>query len=401
MGSVKIDIGAVPINVILPEVTAGGRTLAHLGGNFTIDPSAINLHANAASVDASTEAFSLGIGAVTINDNETVVTADHDTEAFISPDADLTVDNGPLTLTAESKSSADAESLNIDIGAVDASVLKANAKVLGTTKAYVGSGATVNAHDVSLIATSTGNSAIGSETAISISLFGGIELSPHATLSPTVEVSTGSGSDINTNGGTLTLSATSGGSATAKSGGVGITAVGASSMHPDASAGGDVTARIDGSVETGALLMSSTATLNSEADVFVVEITLGGGAGADATAEVTGTTAAAVGGSAEITATGNVQVQSTSTGLALSDAEGGAGGAIVSSDLTSHANNSRTTRSDPRERQHRARGRKLQPAGDEHDHRLLEDGVDLGRCFRRPGRHVRHDRESHGCRHDR
>src|SRR5205085_8941442 len=101
--------------------------------------------------------------------------------------------------------------------------------------------------------------------------------------------------------------------------------------------------RIDGTVHSGQILMTSSADLRSGASVFVVEIGLFGGPFAEPTPTIGGTTGAAIGGSAHITATGNVVAQASSTGTSIGTAEGGSGGVIAGAALKSHASNSRTT----------------------------------------------------------
>src|SRR5205085_8229295 len=102
-------------------------------------------------------------------------------EAFVDAGADITVTGGPLTFAANSSSDADASSLDISIGLIDVRVLKANAKVQGSTRAYVGDNASVDAGATSLLATSTANTANADQTAVSLGPVSATVLSPHAT----------------------------------------------------------------------------------------------------------------------------------------------------------------------------------------------------------------------------
>jgi len=344
MGSINIDFGVIPINVVLPEVIAEGSTKSHLGGTFTLTAGSVAVTASAPVNSATTETFSLSVGVVPIASDETVVTADHTTEAFVAANADLTVAGGPLALTANSSSAAEASSMNVTIGAVNINDLAARATVGGATRAFVGDGADVAAGNVSLVASSTGNTATANQISVNVGLVGVDNLNPLATTGHTTAAFTGAGSSVNTNGGTLMIDATSVQTAISQSGGVGISAINSTSIEPTAHAGGDTSSRVDGTVETGELLLHATATTNADADAFVLSISLGGGADSDSVATVDGATTAVLGSSAMVTATGNIVVQATSTGEALSVSEGGSGGVITGAGLTSHANNSRATR---------------------------------------------------------
>src|SRR5262249_48409497 len=139
-------------------------------------------------------------------------------------------------------------------------------------------------------------------------------LNPRATVAHDVEAYVGAGSDVMTNGGALTVQATSTGSAGATANGVDVGAVTVNKMSPTATGGGNTSAHIEGKVTTGSVDVAATSTRNANADLHVIGIgLLGSGASADANAVTDGVTLASFGGQANITATGNVTLEATSS----------------------------------------------------------------------------------------
>ena len=66
MNSTSITFGAVDVTSVRPKITAGGDTLAHLGGNYTDQRNRGDVTASAPNTQATTQTFSLDIGAVNV-----------------------------------------------------------------------------------------------------------------------------------------------------------------------------------------------------------------------------------------------------------------------------------------------------------------------------------------------
>jgi hypothetical protein len=338
VNGMTVTVGAVNVKSVRPEVTAGGDTLAHVGGQFGISAGSVRVTASAPDTRATTQFTALDIGAVNVSVAETPVTAGHETEAFLAPGANLTITGGPLTFHATSGNSATAKSQNVNIGAVNVDVLSADANVAGATRAYVGNGAVLKAGTVSLMADSDKNSAAATLDSFGLSLVDVVKLDPSATAQHGVEAYLDGGSDVTATG-TLTISATSANSADASSDGKAGSAVSVADVNPHAIAQGDTKAHIDGKAQTGNLSVTATATRNARAGASVLSISVvAGHGGASSAADVHGDTLAELSGSARLTTTGNAVFQATSTPTASASA-GGGGGAILFSNaaLSSHS----------------------------------------------------------------
>ena len=233
MGTIQLDFSGIPIDAILPEAIAGGKTQAHLGGRFTLSAGSIDATASAMDTKAESDTFQLSISGIPIQDEEAVTRTTHETEAFVAGGASVTIASGALKLEALSSNSASSEGIDISIGLIPIRVLNASAEVAGATRAFVGDNATLSAHDVSLIATSSQNFADADETAVSVGLIQVGTLAPHAEVTHLVQASTAAGSNVDTHGGTLTLTAASTQHANADAGGVGVGIVSVGSLRPD------------------------------------------------------------------------------------------------------------------------------------------------------------------------
>jgi hypothetical protein len=330
----NISFGAVNVTSVRPNITAGGNTLAHLGGNYTINAPLVTVTATASDTQATTQTFSLDIGAVNVSPASLPVTAQHETEAFLAPSANVTVSGGPLTFHATGGNSATANSQDVSIGLVNVTSLSANTEVAGATQAYAGNEAVLKAGDVSWIADAT-TSAGATQGSFGLSLFNSVNLDPQATDQHDVEAYLAGGSDV-TSTGTITISATSTNNASASSNGSQGTLIGLADVKPDAIAEGDTTAHVDGKVQTVNLAVTATASRNAQSSASVVSIqVLGGKDSANADAEDHGNTLADLGSTAQLTAKGNATFQATSLPTTNVTATGGGGGIINGSYLSS------------------------------------------------------------------
>ncbi|MBI3839031.1 MAG: hypothetical protein HY288_14015, partial [Planctomycetia bacterium] len=151
------DVSAVKIEKVNPQAIAGGSTRAQAGGNFTINAGAAGITAFADSTNmATSHALAFQINAFDLNLSQRAVQTTHVTEAFVTPQASLTVNGGPLTLTANSKSTATLDQTNaFDLSALNIKVVESTADAGGSTNAYVDEASTI--HATALLATATSN----------------------------------------------------------------------------------------------------------------------------------------------------------------------------------------------------------------------------------------------------
>jgi hypothetical protein len=150
---IDIGIGAVTIEAIRPEAKAGGATRAFLGGSFTI--TADDVRASATSTNnATSDALNIELAAVGIDVPTATVSTAHSTEAFVARSAKLTVIGGGIDLDADSTNRADAGSVDVSAAAVEISVAETTMIAGGSTRSYVGEGATVKADSLGVSANS-------------------------------------------------------------------------------------------------------------------------------------------------------------------------------------------------------------------------------------------------------
>ena len=315
-----------------PNVTAGGSTLAHLGGNYTLNAPSVTVTASAPDVKATTQTFSLNIGAVAVSVASNPVTANHETDAFVAPNAKLTV-NAPLTLHATSGNTATTSTQSLTIGAVQVDFESANTNVAGGTMAYVGSGAVLKGQNISLLADST-NNASAEQDSVGLSFVGAVKLDPVATDQHTVQAYVSSGSTVT--GNTLTVSATENNSASATSNGTQGSLIGLADVHPQAIAEGDTIANIAGTITAGLLNVTATANRNAQSTASVLSINIAGGGSALADAQVHGNTLAELASTGVLNIQGNATFQATSNPTTNASATGGGGGVINGSALDGH-----------------------------------------------------------------
>ncbi len=97
----SVAVAGIGVDSVRPEVTAGGTTQAHLGGEFTISAGAVNVTANAPDNRASSDVFSLDIGGAAFGGSGAPVLVSHVTESFLAADGNVAVTGGPLAFLAE------------------------------------------------------------------------------------------------------------------------------------------------------------------------------------------------------------------------------------------------------------------------------------------------------------
>src|SRR5262249_42339126 len=212
LGGFDITAEFLKTKSVRPHIEAGGATLAHLGGHFNITASAINVTANSPQNVASTDTFSLDFAIANFGGTSDAVQTTHRTEAFVAPNAHLVV-GGPLQLHATSGSSATADTLDVQIGALQISTIKSEVLVGGATRSYVGNGAILEGQDVTLVAESTSNTATAKKSTVGIALINAPTINPSAKTQQSVESYVGAASQLQVD--RLIMTATAAGAALA------------------------------------------------------------------------------------------------------------------------------------------------------------------------------------------
>ena len=331
VNSTSISVGAVNVREVRPTITTGGQTAASLGGNFTINASAVNVTANAPDTKASTNTYALDIGAFNGGTTSAPVTAGHETDAFVANDANITV-NAPLMLNATSNNSATATTQDTSIGVADVGFIDGDTEVGSRTTAFVGIGAVLHGGNISLMADST-NNANATQDSFGLNLLGFAKLDPSATDEHEVDAFVDTGATVTATG-TLTVSATDTNNVNASSGGSQGTIIGVASDDPTAIAQGDTTADIAGTVNAANLSVTATSAHDAQANASIISIEIGGGGdAATADAEDHGNTFADLAGTGVLNVPGTVDFQATSNPSTNADGTGGGGGIINASVL--------------------------------------------------------------------
>jgi parallel beta-helix repeat protein len=326
-----------------PDVIESGQTLAHLGGNFSIDASQVNVTANAPDNEATSEVFGLNIGLGGGGDQALPVRAAHVTEAYVADGADFTITGGAAAFLANATGTARADQLDISISLLSIDAISSQATVEGRTRAFVGANARLQSGDASFTAQSTGNSAVADLNDVSVGLGGGASLEPRATVAHAVEAFIAGGANVAA--GDVALAARYGADADADVDRTGVSFVEITNVDPTVEARGDTKAFVDGTVTVADLTLSAESTRTADADTVMVNIgLLGSGAAADATVRVSGTTEAYFGSPARITASGNVSANASAANQATADSDGGSGGIIAAGFMASNAEVTATTR---------------------------------------------------------
>ncbi len=161
----SISVSGVDIGVLHPAVTAGGSTLSHLGGNFSISAGNVNFTSKSTST-ATSKSVSLDVTGVSVSDAAKSALTNDVTDAFVNPQSSLTISGASLTLGATSTNTATAGSSSITVSGVPVSLVKPAANADGATYAYVGEGADLHAQGLSATATSTNDATASVDMAV-------------------------------------------------------------------------------------------------------------------------------------------------------------------------------------------------------------------------------------------
>ncbi|OYW19523.1 MAG: hypothetical protein B7Z52_03455, partial [Burkholderiales bacterium 12-64-5] len=335
MDAFSISVGLVTFDSVRPDVMVGGKTLAHLGGNFIIDAAAVNVTAAAPDNNASSDVFSLDVSLVNVGGGTTPVKVEHETSAYLADGGNVTVTGGALAFLATATAHAIVESFSVGIGLVGVRDITANATVAGVTRAFVGGNAVLNAGDVSLTARSNGNTADAALSTVGVSLVEVADLDPTATTNHRAETFIAGGANVTAGNVAMNSVLRSTADADVDTVAIGVAAV--TSVNPTANATDIARSFVDGVVSSADLTLTANATRSSDANTNVFAIGVAGVAGADSNASTTGDTQVWFGSASRITATGNVAARAVANNRANAKSTGGGGGIIGVGTLESSA----------------------------------------------------------------
>jgi hypothetical protein len=105
VGEVNIDLALVGVDLVSPDINAGGSTRVNVGGNYTVNAAGITGHANAKNT-AGSSSVPIKLGLVEVTDIDPVIHTTHETEAFVSRDAHFDLTGGGIALDAVSRNEA-------------------------------------------------------------------------------------------------------------------------------------------------------------------------------------------------------------------------------------------------------------------------------------------------------
>ena len=142
---ISIGASAITIKSLSPKITTGGSTDTYVGGFFGV--TAPGIHGEAISTNTpKKDSVNISVTAVGIDVNNTELETTHDTAAFVSRQANFTLNGGgTLELAATSTNDAEFSSFALNVSAVPIGDFKPDVDAGGWTHAYVGEGATVTA----------------------------------------------------------------------------------------------------------------------------------------------------------------------------------------------------------------------------------------------------------------
>ena len=295
--------GGIDVGVSYATTYLDGTTQSYAGGKLNLTASSTTLMATSTNTGT---ASTLIISIAAIGGDGANITADdaRDTFAYIESGAMVTVtSNGAMSLNATSSESTTATANGGSGGVVAVSVLYSSAEDSGETEAYVGSGASVSAGSLSVVADAKKQDATANSFVLSIGLAAGAGANTTATTDGTT-----------------------------------------------AAYVGDVTGTVP-PVNALSTTLSITGEISVEAEsqaVPSVNVTVGAGGaiagdGATATATDEGTTEAYFGPTADVTLAGSIAITATSLSDPNEMATVGSGGLLAGSGGTVTVNDESTT----------------------------------------------------------
>ena len=93
IAGLSIEISAISVKSLNPEVITDGNTRAYIGGHATVSAAGITADATSTN-DPTLVSVGFIVSAIGIDVNNTKLETKHDTEAFVSRDADFSLQSG-------------------------------------------------------------------------------------------------------------------------------------------------------------------------------------------------------------------------------------------------------------------------------------------------------------------
>jgi len=326
-----IGFSWVAVNLGRSTVAVKGSTTAYVGGHFTINANGLDVSATAEnSAIASTISVELSAVSVEwpIKTDQPVSATTHVVDTHVEPLADIIVNGGPLTLSAQSTNLAEAGKIEFGISLVNVEKTETWVEIGGATRAFIGEGATVNAPGLDLTAyaentADAGTLALGA-TGVAVKLAHTLARTQHVTeayIGPREGTAPQAGlsGSITVNGGLVNLHASSVNTASIDEVSVEIPVIQVNVARPEVTTGGSTLAYLGGNLTIDALAVTATATADDTASCaeFSFEIT---GIAISVPTEATGTaheSKAFIGDQAVITIQGGgLTLSATSTNTA-------------------------------------------------------------------------------------
>ncbi len=350
-------------SVVVPvtHATHSATTAAAVGANTAVTAASLAVTASA-TTNVRVEALTVGVSLAGGAGSDAQAQSSGLTEARVGPAFGTTVAatrgvnvTGAVTIRAAVAQTAEAEARSGAGGAIGIGGLTVRAFVDGSTRAFVGNGARVQAGSLTIEVTGvTGTSAVrtatSNSTVGSVGLVGGAGSSSTSRISGSLDAFIGDGATVVVAGAVIVRS-TGTATATADARGGTAAAIGIAAFFASASiapvSGTDMGTRAwvganSNVVAGGALVVSANAIDRATATLLAVAVTLGGGAGGSATATVDSDVEAFIGvrsgSSGTVVEATDVVVMAASIQNATATATGGGGGVLTVAALRATTN---------------------------------------------------------------
>ena len=343
LDEIGIRVGTISVDVIKPNVNAGGVTEARIGHDMTLTGDATVeavSHNEATSLSVTVEVAGADVDVPT-----RALRTSHQTSAAIASNGDI-VANDALTLSADSTNVVGTTDVSVDVAAVQVGVTDLTVDAGGSTTAAIERGAALSGADVNLSASSDNDAEASLVTvglqAGSVDVVNALARTSHVTETyiGIANGAPGNSSPVAVEAANIDLSAVSDNTADANTTGVQGAALTVGVATPAAENTASTTAHVSGNVAVEAASLTIEALSDNEADSSPTLVGIGGisGQGAAPTTLIDHQVAAFVGRHVDdapeedvltiVDTTGDVTLRSNARMDATSTADGGSGAGI-------------------------------------------------------------------------
>jgi hypothetical protein len=335
-------LAGVAVAVSLAESTVGDYVLASIGhSTVTAQAGSIAVTADtlqtidATSVTAALAATLAGAGARSVVTIEGITAGSIDTATLTALGAgSKVIVTGTSTAVVEPSTTAVAAAL----GSVAS--ITSSATIGGATQAYATGASTIVANGVDILATSI-NTATPTVTGVSVGGVTGTGARSTSLISRATEAFVGPNGRVSAGSGPIQIKADSTSTADGTTTATTVGAVAIAALVVDSTVSGHTSADIGANaiVNAGSLLLSSKSRNTATADPVAVSVSVAGGAGINAMADIAASadTDARIGADAQISLAGALNVSADAHNIATASAKGGAGGLITGVVMLSEA----------------------------------------------------------------